>query len=270
VLDLRDDGAGSAVRVRTTGGALDASLVLDARGWRGEAATWQRFLGLEIEAQEPVFDPAVATLMDFRLGAAEEPRFAYVLPFSRTRALVEDTSLGGAAVPAAARRTALAQYLAEHWGVSSFAVVREERGAIPMTTAVPPLPASPRVVPVGQLAGASRASSGYTAVRAQAHAAAVARAIARGTPPPRRAGSARYERLDALFLRALAARPERFGELFLRLARGVSGEAFARFMSDAGRPRDDAAVVRALACPAFLGALTAPAREAAAPVPVPA
>jgi len=90
VLDVAGGGAGAegAVRVRTTGGALDARLAIDARGWRGEAALWQRFLGLEVETDAPVFDPAVATLMDFRLGEAADPRFAYVLPFSPTRALV--------------------------------------------------------------------------------------------------------------------------------------------------------------------------------------
>jgi lycopene beta-cyclase len=253
VLDVRDDPGGEGVVVTTSSGALPARRAYDARGWQDEAATWQRFLGLEVEVARPVFDPGVATLMDFRLGDPGEARFAYVLPFSPTRALVEDTSLGGPAVPAAARRAAIAAYLAEHWGAGDVEVVREERGAVPMSPA-PPAPVS-RLVPVGQRAGATRPSSGYTVVRAQAHAAAVARAAARGTPPPARAGRRRYAALDALFLRALTAQPEVFGTLFERLARGVSGPAFARFMNDAARPADLAAVVGALTCPAFLGAL---------------
>ena len=50
------------------------------------------------------------------------------------RALVEHTTLGPSLVSARTRRRAIAAYLAEHWSVDHWDVVREERGVLPMTT----------------------------------------------------------------------------------------------------------------------------------------
>ena len=51
----------------------------------------QHFKGWIIEAPTAVFDPAVATFMDFRVPQTRGTTFAYVLPFSETKALVELT-----------------------------------------------------------------------------------------------------------------------------------------------------------------------------------
>lgn len=257
------------VVVRTAAGEHEAAVAYDAMGGAGPLAhrappgaveLQQRFLGVEVEVERPVFDPGVATLMDFRVPDDAAARFMYVLPYSATRALVEDTSLGGAPVASADRRAAIAAYLEEHWDAGTVSVGREERGALPMTTR--PLTASPgsRVVAVGAAAGALRPSSGYAFVRTQLHVQAVARAAASGEAPPASAGRTRHRHLDGLFLRALAADPAGFPAHLLGLARGVGAETFARFMTDASGLRDEAAVVTAMTRPGFLRAMaTGPA-----------
>jgi len=276
VVEVADTGAG--VRVRTTAGLLEGARAYDAMGGAGPLTggrpagaveLLQRFVGLEVEVERPVFAPGVATLMDFRAGGgAGAVRFAYVLPFGPTRALVEDTSLGGPAVPAAERREAIAAHLDEVWRAGAVRVVREERGALPMTTYAFPARRGPRIVAIGAAAGAVRPSSGYAFARLQRHVRAVARAVAAGAPVPERVGRPRHARLDALFLRALAADPGRFDEHLLALARGVDGATFARFMTDASSRRDESRVVAALARPGFLAAMATgprPARPEAAP-----
>lgn len=49
----------------------------------------QQFKGKEITTLEHVFDPQVATLLDFRTSQKSGARFFYVLPFSKNHALVE-------------------------------------------------------------------------------------------------------------------------------------------------------------------------------------
>jgi len=256
--------ARGGVRVETTAGELHAALAVDAMGARGPLLRGrpdgavelrQRFVGLEVETERPVFDPATATLMDFRLADGPGVRFAYVLPFSRTRALVEDTSMGGPVVDELARRRAIARYLEEILGAGAVAVRRTERGTLPMTTFAFPVARSSALVAAGEAAGAARPSSGYAFVRTQRHAAALARALARGGPIPSPAGPPRRRRLDALFLRALEASPGAAPEWFAALASRSPGDVFARFMADASTPADEARVVAAVACPSFVRAM---------------
>ena len=228
VLGVSEVGAG--VTVRTTGGDLEGDLACDAMGGagplnRGRTAgaveLAQRFLGQEVETERPVFDPGVATLMDFRAApaAGDALRFVYVLPFTPTRALVEDTGLGGGAGRAPEQRevrerahrcrrpTGAPQShdFSPRWLDAGAVMCREERGTLPMTTHTFPTVRGPRLFAVGAAAGALRPSTGYAFVRLR-RVRAVARAVS-GARVPAQLGRDRHRRLDALFLRALAADP---------------------------------------------------------------
>lgn len=271
-VDPRPDG----VTVSTSSGTIEGTIAYDAMGGagplnahrpRGAVEIHQRFLGQEVEVERPVFDPSTATLMDFR-GASSQGdalRFMYVLPFGPHRALVEDTSLGGRAIASGDRREAIAAHLGEVLGAGAVHLVREERGALPMTTHAFPVSRGPRLLAVGAAAGALRPSSGYAFVRLQRHVQGVARAVAAGAPPPSRLGRRRRRTLDALFLRALSADPTGFDRHLLMIARGVDAGAFARFMTDTSSLRDEAEVVATLTRPGFLRAMAVGRPERPAP-----
>lgn len=95
--------------------------------------------GLRVEADRPVFDPAVATLFD----PLDEESFAYALPLSPTEALVESASFGST-VRGGLDRGLLLRYLREGHPGASFAVAHEEYGEIPLGFAPggPPAPAT--------------------------------------------------------------------------------------------------------------------------------
>lgn len=245
--------AGEVPRVHTSAGAIDAALVLDAMGVGSplgrdpspaQMTLTQRFVGWEVEVDRPVFDPGAATLMDFRPHAGTGATFMYVLPFSATRALLEHTSIEPDDAPAVDREAALELELRSRWGISDWRVLRRERGRIPMTTFSFPVRRGLGVHTLGTAAGAIRPSSGYAFTRIQREVDSVAAAIVSGEPLPTRAARPRTEMLDRIFLHALAhsRHPE---ELFLAAAT-VDGDAFARFMTDAGSPADEARFVAAL------------------------
>jgi len=131
-------------------------------------------------------------------------------------------------------------------------VRHEEHGRIPMTTHRFPLHRGARVHAVGTAAGAVRPSSGYAFMRTQAHCRALARAVVRGEPLPQTLAPARRTLLDTVFLRALRERPGAFPRYFELLLRRTSAGAFARFMSDASTPADEARVIAALPKTPFL------------------
>jgi lycopene beta-cyclase len=120
-----------------TGEALHGSVVLDARGddptSYGGKTGFQKFLGWEIETARGV-PPRLTTpiLMDATVEQIDGFRFAYVLPFSSSRLLVEDTYFSRrAACDAPTMRTRLGSYLRAN-GIDDFEVVREEGGVLPM------------------------------------------------------------------------------------------------------------------------------------------
>lgn len=240
VLEL-GDGWARTERERLDGLVHDA-LALGSPALRGRRLEplWQGFLGWEVEVPEPRFEPGVVTLMDFRTPQDGDLQFLYTLPFSPTRALVEHTSFAPRGPGAEIRRERLREYLGD------CEILHEERGRLPMTTARLPALRSPRTAALGIAGGGMRASSGYAFSRVQAHATALARAVARGEPLPRRAGSRRRAALDAVFLRAMTNDPAAFPEHFRALVDRVPSAAYARFMADASSPPDEARVMAAL------------------------
>lgn len=116
---------------------LTAGCVIDGRGPDPDtplALGFQKFLGLEIETNEP-HGESVPVIMDAMVEQLDGYRFVYTLPFSPTRMLVEDTyySDGATLDPAALRERIMAYAAAKGWRIAR--VVREESGVLPVVLA---------------------------------------------------------------------------------------------------------------------------------------
>ncbi len=239
--------AGDGVVVETSSGAVRAALAFDSRpagppvAGADEVDLLQHFVGWEVEAAAPVFDPEVPMLMDFAVSQARGLHFLYVLPFTATRALVETTYVTPDLLPAAVYEDDLRAYLAERYGIPAPVIRFVERGAIPMTTRPAAPRRSPRVVHLGLRGGLAKPSTGYAFQAIQAHAAALAsELLARPGAPPRlppvRAQAA--EAMDRVLLSHLRRAPERGPGLFVDLFERLPAELLCRFLSDAARPLD--------------------------------
>ncbi len=251
------------VAVATSAGELAATRVFDALATGGP--TWptvapvpgpgvlcQRFLGQFVETDEPAFDPTCVRLMDFDVTPNGELHFMYLLPFSATSALVEDTTIGLVGTPDDDRRAEIGRYLRERHGLAAWRVVREEASAIPMLGVASARRQSSRLIPVGTAAGAVRPSSGYAFVRTQRQVAALADRVVAGRTGAPRIGRRRDAFLDRVFLEVLQEDPAGFSPNFLRLGRHLAGDRLARFMMDAANPLDHFLLIAALPKPPFL------------------
>lgn len=248
--------AGSHAEVETDRGRLRAGLVLDARGRLERAAEiagdvrWvQHFGGVEVKVENPIFEPAVATLMDFRVSQERGPHFVYVLPTSPREALVEDTYFGERPEDFTHYESNARSYL-DARGAGAIEITHRESGVIPMTSAAVDR-GSGRVVRVGIAGGAAKPSTGYAFSFMQREADAIGESLSRWqakTPPPTLAPPRAATPLffDRVFLSYLARNPHDAERIFLSLFRGTPAHRLARFLSEEANPADYAAVMNAV------------------------
>ena len=239
----------------------DADFIFDSRPRPvppGGLSFSQRFLGQFIRTTTPTFDPTRCTLMDFRVSQERSLHFMYVLPFSPTEALVENTYIqpsDAEKIGPEQHRSEIGVYLREQWGLDTFAAEREEAGAIPMTTQ--PFPKRDgRVFFIGTAGGCAKPSSGYTFTRIQSQCRQIADAARAGRldsfqeAPP----SARFRFFDTVFLQALHDGPEAFPGYFARLFSRVPPDTLTAFLSETSLWPSDFHILRALPLTPFLQA----------------
>jgi len=216
------------------GETLTGRCVIDARGAGPvtEPCGWQTFLGLEVELDSP-WPEALPTVMDATVPQDDGYRFVYVLPLSPTRLLVEETYFTDApAIHPKRLRQRVSDYLTAA-GVTSWRVVREESGALPM-------PWSGGDLGTGSPLRAGTAGGWFHPATGYSFPAALRFALAVADVPPRRASAAvaalagqlnwrlRFARfLNRLLFRAI--RPADRWRLFRRLYRTLPDATLARF-----------------------------------------
>jgi lycopene beta-cyclase len=256
--------------VETSAGLQRARWIVDTRPTappaEGAAVLWQSFLGQEIEAAGPVFDPTVAEIMHFTQGEAGQILFHYLLPLSPTRALLEVTAFSQKPAGPDAFRAELNRFIDRRLEGRRYQLRREEHGILPMGLPTPVPSTDATYVRAGLLAGGARASSGYAFQRIQRWAESCALSLADGHGPrPHAADGWILRQMDALFLQVLRRRPELAPTLFLAMFRRVAPARLARFMSDQATLLDNLAVIVALPPGPFLRELFRPAPRAVRP-----
>ena len=189
----------------------------------------QHFIGLEVRAPTPVFDPQTAILMDFRVDQSHGMHFVYLLPFSPTEALVESTLFSPETLADEDYLAAIRDYLARHYGVSEFETLHRERGVIPLGQLKR---RDPAIEGIGGNGGAIRPSSGYAFIFIQRQ---IDNAIREAGATGRLAVTSPHKgidlAMDAVLLTVLCHWPETAPELFLRMGKALTGDEFVRFLN---------------------------------------
>ncbi|MDB4977361.1 MAG: lycopene cyclase [Myxococcaceae bacterium] len=149
------------------GRELHAKLVIDARGPTLEASGslgaqrgYQKFVGLELAVAPHTLTEPV--LFDACIPQRDGFRFMYVLPLSSERVLVEETFFSEQPGLDEARcRSTILDY-AKAQGLSVRAVVRSERGVLPMPWKDAAFDLAARPLPAGYRAGLFHPVTGYS------------------------------------------------------------------------------------------------------------
>lgn len=211
-------------RVVTDQCAFNAKHIYDSRPPKhGNNDLRQHFLGWEIICAEPISRPDIATLMDFRVDQSQGLHFMYVLPFSERHLLVESTLISTQLQDKNWYRSAINQWLSSQ-GIVVQKQVREEFGVISLE------PRSSENGQIGAAGGAVRRSSGYGFTTIQHQSRQLARGIERGQYNVPRPFAKFLNPMDAIFNGVLIQQPQLAIDLFMRTARALDADQFARFM----------------------------------------
>ena len=121
----------------------------------------QHFIGWFIKSEQEVFNPEQATFMDFSLVQNGNTKFMYVLPTSKTEALLEPTLFSHQLLKQNEYEAEIKVY-AEKLGVKNYQITDKEQGSIPMTCYPFWKHNTKNILNIGSAGGWTKASTGFT------------------------------------------------------------------------------------------------------------
>ncbi len=121
----------------------------------------QHFVGWFIKSNTAIFNTEKATFMDFSVEQKGNTRFMYVLPTSKTEALLEYTLFSEKLLPKEEYEKEIKLYL-NNLGATQYEIIEKEQGSIPMTCYPFWEKNTKRVLHIGTAGGWTKASTGYT------------------------------------------------------------------------------------------------------------
>ncbi|WP_435249158.1 lycopene cyclase family protein [Vibrio sp. nBUS_14] len=259
----------STVTVRSDDFSITATHGFDSRPPPltnvGRGSLLQCFTGAWVESTEPIFCPQTAHLMADIKTVGDAIQFIYILPLSRREALIEVTQFS----PKAESLQHLKQMTLEvldTFGLGHEAVTGWEGGILPMTNHIAPTivdeqgnNTSNQWRNIGIRGNCIRAATGYAFSKIQQDSLRIARQITGHKMAAYKekkilVNAGLYTWLDSIFLMALTQRPELAPEVFKRMARGTTGEQFARFMTERASALDLLKVISSMPKRAFVRA----------------
>ena len=167
VTDLLEKPTGVEIRCKN-GQIFQAKKVADSRPVKSTEANliFQHFSGKFIEFEEPILDETCMTLMDFSLPASTKNRavFHYLLPFSKTKALIETTVFTRAAYDKEAYERIWQEYMALNYANQKYTLISNETGTIPMGISSA-LTKEGKIFTIGAGSGNMKPSTGYAFTR---------------------------------------------------------------------------------------------------------
>lgn len=196
----------------------------------------QHFMGWNIKAVAPVFDPSKATLMDFRPSQEHGTTFMYVLPLTETQALVEYTLFTPQVLEKQAYKTALKTYISTELKLEQYEIEHEEFGVIPMSLArfQKHRGSQKRIINLGTAGGYTKASTGYTFQFVQRHVKGLIECLEKGQPPivQRTFRDKMFDWYDRTLLDVLLSEKMTGEEIFTSLFRKTNPELILAFLDN--------------------------------------
>ncbi|MEX2600799.1 MAG: lycopene cyclase family protein [Balneolaceae bacterium] len=210
----------------------------------------QHFTGFDIRTEKPLFDPDVATIMDFDTVQRDGLTFFYLLPFTEKEALVEYTLFSPQRLERSQYEMAIERYLRDRFQLNpnDYTITRKESGEIPMEDRRYPLRHNRRTWNIGTAGGLTKGSTGYTFTRIHRHSREIIRSLTKTGKPPRKKGEStyRFRVYDMMILYLMQHEQQNAREIFHELFRKNSIERVLEFLDEKTRFSQEVALFSTL------------------------
>ncbi|WP_452222463.1 lycopene cyclase family protein [Lacinutrix salivirga] len=163
----------------------------------------QHFKGWIITTENPFFEEDCVTMMDYRLKDGEQTTFMYVLPFSKTEALVEFTYFTETLVEEATYDKFIQRYIKNYLNLENYFIVETETGQIPMTTFPFEKYNTKKITKIGTAGGWVKASTGYSFKHTEKKIAQILSNLKSNQLPSKNLFKRKYKFYDKIFLKVL-------------------------------------------------------------------
>ena len=214
---------------------------------------WQHFKGRVVQFEKPVFNKAIAKLMDFNVPQQGATAFMYQLPLNDTEALVEYTIFSENVLGIAEYDKVLDAYLAKEFPGATYTTTHQEIGAIPMTQIELASTQAP-IYTIGALGAAIKASTGYAFQFIQEQCKNIVIQLELGLPLQTKVHNTRHQFYDAVLLHVLFYHKMEGAEIFKRIFAKNEAATVFKFLSNTSSLLEDIQIMRSLPTSIFLPA----------------
>ena len=200
---------------------------------------YQHFKGVEIETSKDLFNPNKFTLMDFNTSQKDGLHFIYILPLSKTKALVEATWFSKNILSDDIYQSYIDNYL-EYLGIYDYNTVYEEFGVIPMfITSSNSNKHTDNIFNIGTKGGLTRSSTGYTFLNSQIHSRHIVSSLLNKNKITTNIITKRSRFMDTILLRILSKYPHLGPTIFVELFRRNKPKRVIHFLSGTSSMLED-------------------------------
>src|SRR5690606_12724211 len=182
---------------------FDSRITSDYKADENSALLYQHFKGWHIKTEANTFDPNVFTMMDFRIKYKDSTSFTYVLPISKTEALIEFTLFTPYLTDDVVYEDNLNKYITEILKITEFTVEETEQGVIPMTDYPFHKDSTPRVTKIGTGGSWVKGSTGYSFKHTEKKTEQIINNIKKGRNPGEDLVKPVKRKYDAIFIDVL-------------------------------------------------------------------
>ena len=205
----------------------------------------QHFIGWFIKAEKNEFDDDVATFMDFEIPQNGTTAFMYVLPISKTEALVEYTLFSEKLLAKDDYEKAIIAYLKDK-GIENYTIEETERGIIPMTSFKFQQFNTKNVINIGTAGGWTKASTGYTFMNTTKKTKQLIEFLKEEQNLSKFTKPSKYWFYDLLFLDVLAQHNEEGPNLFSNLFRKNKIQTIFKFLDEESSLTEDLKIIKSV------------------------
>lgn len=209
----------------------------------------QHFIGWFIKSEQPVFNPEQATFMDFSVEQKGNTRFMYVLPTSKTEALLEYTLFSHKHLKTEEYENEIQQYI-EKLGITNYEIVEKEQGSIPMTCYPFWQANTKNTINIGTAGGWTKASTGYTFKNSDTKSTELVAFLQRETDFTKFHKSTKFWFYDLLLLDILDRKNELGSSIFSSMFKKSTPTLIFKFLDEETSFIEDITVI--LKCPKML------------------